>query len=74
MAKPTKDGRLGFYHNDTINGEQWFHDGTDWIPYTGQGITNDATGTTSTVGKIWAGTQAEYDAITHAADIIYMIK
>lgn len=35
MAKPTIEGKLGFYVHDTSTNphEKWFHDGTDWIPY-----------------------------------------
>ena len=58
-------------------GQSWKFLTTDWTTAswgTVSGwITNDTTGTTSTVTKIWAGTEAEYALITPDATTIYYV-
>lgn len=44
-----------------------------WAAPAATWIVNDTTGTTTTVTKIWAGTEAEYALITPASDIIYYV-
>ena len=41
---------------------------SDWCPAPTTGIANDACGTTSTLEKIWVGTQSEYDALSSYCD------
>ena len=38
MAKPTINGKLGFFF-DGGTGNRWIHDGDDWVPYTTSGTT-----------------------------------
>lgn len=45
----------------------------EWWGWWGWWIENDTTGTTTTVTKIWAGTEAEYALITPDATTIYYV-
>ena len=76
----TTDGTSASWANvDALpsqTGQSWKYLTTDWTNaswWTVSGwITNDTTGTTTTVAKIWAWTEAEYNALsTKTEDTIY---
>ena len=31
MAKPTIEGKIGFFLQDKVNSEKWMHNGDDWV-------------------------------------------
>jgi hypothetical protein len=50
-------------------------DGTLYNELPSGGIQNDTTGTTTTVAKVWSGTQSEYDNLTsYDSTTLYFIK